>query len=118
MLSLVEELEENNIVFLLLESTNGFYYAEYTVAISEYKGLRNHFAKLILKNSHIKRRYFNDVITVSGFRLEDNKTLKRSYKFFDDKEDMIKAFYRYLEKHVEENQKLLKKIKNRFPEYF
>lgn len=118
MLSLVEELKENTIVYLLLESTNGFYYAEYEITRNEYIGIRKHFVELMLKNAHIKKRYFNDVVTVSGFRLEDNETLKRPYIFFNDKEDMVKHFCRYLEHHTEENQKLLKKIKNRFPEYF
>jgi len=118
MIDLIEEFEENTIIYVVVFSTKDFYFAEYEVAESKYEGIKKHFAKLILKDSQIRKRYFNDVIVVKGFRLEGNETLKRPYKFYNDKQDMVKDFYRFLNKQSEENQRLIKKIKNRFTEYF
>jgi len=118
MIDLVEQFKEQNDVYVWLESTKGFLYAEYVVSKSEYKGIRKHVVHLSLKKAERKKRYFNEVIIVNGFRLEDNKTLRRPYRFYDDMEELTKDFCKYIENHSEENQKLLKKTKNRYPEFF
>lgn len=118
MIDLVEELKEHNIVYVWLPSPKGFFYAEYKVSKSEYNGIQQHLAQLSLLKVVKKPRFFNTVIKVQGFRLEDNKTLKRPYKFYDEMDDMIKDFCRFIKNHSEENQKLFKKIKNRYPDFF
>ena len=118
MIDLVEELKENDVVYTWLPSTKGFLYAEYKVSKTEYKGVHNNFARLSLLNANKKKRLFSEVITVNGFRLEDNKTLIRPYQFYDDMASMTKDFCRWIKKNSEDNQKLFKKIKNRYPEFF
>lgn len=117
MLYLIEELKENNTVFILQESYPHLIYGEYKV-IERISGNRNHqYATLELQNIPKKSRYFRKQIEFKGYYIEFKYTTQK-YKVFDDMKELIEYFCKNLLKTPALNPKLISKFKNKYPIYF
>jgi len=117
MLSLIEELTENDSIFILMESTKQFLYGEYKVIKTKYTTMKNQYALLILQNNPKKARYFKKKIELKGYRIDFNYTPK-TYIVFDDFDDLIRHFCKTLKQTPDNNLKLIEKFKKKYPSYF
>jgi hypothetical protein len=117
MLELVEEFEVGSTVCIVVDTFKDFIYAEYDVVKNEFKGIKNHHVELHLKHAYKKERYFRDIITFDGFRIEFRHT-NTKFEIYGDLTDALKAFCKKLKKNPEKNIKLEKKFKHKYPNYF
>ena len=117
MLALIEELVENEIVYILFDNCDRFLYGEYRVEKIEYKKLNQQSATLVLMNAPKKKRYFRKKILFKGFRINFAYTSK-SYKVFDDFDDLTRYFCSKLIKEENGSLKLIRKFKKQHPNYF
>lgn len=117
MIDLIEELKENQSVFVLMKTTKDFLFGEYIVSESSYRGIKKHYAKLSLKSARKKKRYFKNVFILEGFYL-DFKGNQQEFLVFDSFDDVTHQFSKWLVQAPDNNHKLFKKFKKLYPQFF
>lgn len=116
MIDLIEELKEKNKIYLLLDTTKDFIFAEYKVDFVEFKGINKYESQITLIKANKKIRHFKKKYNLTGyrFRIENGK---KTYLIYDDCDDMVKYFCKKMKNNIDENPKLFKKLKNKYPEH-
>lgn len=117
MLTLVDELKEKTQIIIMVDTYKDFIYGTYLVDTVEFKGIKNTYASIKLIDATKKIRYFRDIITFEGFRMEFTHTPTK-FIVFADLTDALMYFCKELKKHPEYNIKVAKKFRNKFPTFF
>ena len=116
MIELIEELKEKNKIYLLLDTTKDFIFAEYKVDFVDFKGINKYESQITFIKANKKNRYFKKNYMLVGYRFKiENR--EKTYLVYDDYNDMIKCLCKKMRNHVDENPKLFKKLKNKYPEH-